>query len=329
MYTEAEISEIRDVLGGKWTLSPEQRKFVRGALHQGAIPDFMNDFSPLLALNPDLYQKISQDDRAKQFSILGFFPETYDLFYGSETSPKIFSPDQSTRLFCVLIGHPDRKLVIKYKQSEDEEEIARIAGELKTEPGPKQYNSINGFLTEEFIEGTLYPEYVKSQSDMNSINLLGRRTGEILQNLHSRQIFYNDLILTDDFAWKSHLIIPENGRAKLIDYGVALKLDNHPNLTDEQVFNYIRTFAGINMAYQLELMELNSGGRPVEVDSEIFNARRTDFINTHRKNVQSFTKEQIMERDVDFIREGLGFTSMRFGDKVSLAFWSGFIETYK
>ena len=83
------------------------------------------------------------------------------------------------------------------------------------------------------------------------------------------------------------------------------------------------------MAYQFELMELNSGGRPNEVDREIFNARRTDFINFHRKDVQSLAKEQIMERDVDFIREGLGFTSARFGDRVSSAFWSGFIETYK
>ena len=92
----------------------------------------------------------------------------------------------------------------------------------------------------------------KTSSD--NMYQLGRRMGEILSKLHSRDILYNDVTWTDDMG-KSHLIIPETTPAILIDYGVALRLNNHPNLTDEEVFNYARTLPGVNFTVESYILQ--------------------------------------------------------------------------
>ena len=109
--------------------------------------------------------------------------------------------------------------------------------------GPKQYVSLDGFLTEQFVEGELFSRLRGDRTSSDNIYNIGRRMGEILSRLHSRDIYYNDTILTDDLG-RSHVIVPEASPAFLFDYGVALRLNGHPNFTDEEV-SMIKSFSKI------------------------------------------------------------------------------------
>ncbi len=194
-------------------------------------------------------------------------------------------------------------------------EVAKIADE--EEIGPKQYSTIDGFLTEQFIEGEFFSGLRESKTSSDNMYKLGRRVGEILSKLHSREVYYNDTILTDDFG-RSHLIVPENSPAKLFDYGVALNLDRHPNLSDEEVFNYARTFPMVNAS--LEGLIYSQG----QLTQQQFDAVVRDF----RNEVTGLTKEQIMTRDIDFIGEGITFATFRLGSHIAEPFSRGFKETY-
>ena len=156
----------------------------------------------------------------------------------------------------------------------------------------------------------------KTSSD--NMYQLGRRMGEILSKLHSRDILYNDVTWTDDMG-KSHLIIPETTPAILIDYGVALRLNNHPNLTDEEVFNYARTLPGVNFTVESYILQ----------QGEITKQQLEAIAQEYMPSLEKTTKEHVMERDLDFINEGLTFATYRLGNHIVKPFLKGFQETYK
>ena len=309
MYTEEELREVRDALAGKRKLSNQEIEILRNEFWNKQIPKYMYPFVGIFATNPDLHRKISGDERVQKYYIFGFFPETFNLVYGSEVSPEI-SFDGGNRGLVGIIKHPTKKVVVKPTQNSREQEIAQIADELGI--GPKQYVSIDGFLTEQFVEGELFSRLRVDRASADNVFCLGRRMGEILSKLHSREIYYNDTILTDDLG-RSHVIVPEKSPAVLFDYGVALRLDKHPNLTDEEVYNFARTLPMVGMFF---------GMQPPQEQIQA-------LVRQHRSPLQTATKEQIMARDIDFINEGLTFAPYRLGNHIVESFLRGFKETYK
>lgn len=308
MYTEEEVKEVREILSGKLKLSDQQISVVRAELEGTQIPDFLNPFLALVATNPGLYRKISDDQRARQYSMFGFFPASFELVYGNETSPHI-SFAGGNRGIVAIIKHPCNNIVIKPIQNSRENEVAQIADEI--EVGPKQYPTLASYLTEQYVEGELFSKLRENKTTKDKMYALGRRLGEIFKKLHSKEIYYNDAILTDDFG-RSHLIVPETLQAILFDYGVAIKLDNHPNLSDEEVFNYARTFPVENMFLSLTPTK-------EKIDA---------LVQSYRPKIKRLTKEQIMARDLGFIDEGLKFGSIRLGRHIVEPFLRGFKGIY-
>lgn len=308
MYTQEEYKEIQDKIAGKRILSSQELETLRTQFGNKEIPGYLYPFIGLFVTNPDLYRKISEDERVKKYSLFGFFPETFDLVYGSEISPEIIL-NGGNRGLIGIIKHPERQVVIKPTQSSREHEVAQIADEL--EIGPKQYVSLDGFLTEQFIGGDLFSRLRGDRTSSDRMHNMGMRMGEILTKLHSREIYYNDTILTDDFG-RSHVIVPETSPVVLFDYGVALKLDKHPNLSDEEVFNFARTLPLVNMFLGMEPSQ-------EQIHS---------LVEEYRPKLQTITKEQVIARDIDFINEGLTFAEYRLGNHVVKPFLRGFRETY-
>jgi len=309
MYTEEEIREVRDTLTGKRRLSSQEIELVRTEFQDKQIPKYMYPFIEMFATNPDLYRKISTDERVEKYSLFGFFPETFDLVYGSEVSPEI-SLDGGNRGLVGIIKHSKKNVVVKPTQNSREQEVAQIADELGI--GPKQYTSIDGFLTEQFVEGDLFSKLIGDRASSDNMYNVGRRMGEILSRLHSRDVYYNDTILTDDFG-RSHVIVPEKSPAILFDYGVALKLDKHPNFSDEEVYNFARTLPMVGMFL---------GMQPSQGQVQA-------LVQEYRPKLQIASKEQIIARDIDFINEGLTFATYRLGNNIVEPFLRGFKETYK
>ncbi|MBI2657923.1 hypothetical protein HYX08_04485 [Candidatus Woesearchaeota archaeon] len=309
MYTEEELGEVRDTLAGKRKLSTQEIEILRNEFRDNQIPKWMYPFVGLFATNLDLYRKISGDARAQKYSFFGFFPETFDLVYGSEVSPEI-SFDGGNRGLVGIIKHPTKKVVVKPTQNSREQEVAQIADELGI--GPKQYTSISGFLTEQFVEGELFSMLRGDRTSADNIYHLGRRMGEILSKLHSREIYYNDDILTDDLG-RSHVIIPETSPAVLFDYGVALRLDQHPDFSDEEVYNFARTLPMVGMFL---------GREPSQEQVQ-------SLVQEYRPKLQIATKQQIIARDINFINGGLTLATYRLGNHIVEPFLRGFKETYK
>lgn len=314
MYTEEEIKEIRELTKPK-QLSSEQTAAIKTKFGAKKIPGHIFPFIRLFATNPDLYNRITEDERAKEYSIYGFFPETYGMVYGSEISPQIDSAN-GNRGLTILIMHPTKNIAIKPIQNSLECEVAQIAHEL--EVGPRQYQSLEGFITEDFIKGEFFSMLGKERLSNENIYKIGLRMGDILHKLHGRQVYYNDTTLSDDNS-KSHLIVPKDPLSSiLIDYGVALRLDNHPNLTDEQIFNYARTLPQVKLFLQLQ--QAQHGFIPKEfIESTVME---------YKPEILQSTIEKIMQRDSDFINEGFWLASMNLGKNISEPFLSGFKETY-
>jgi len=308
-YTKEELREIRDMLTGKRKLSNQEIETLRKEFRDKNTPYYLYPFVGLFVTNPDLYKKISEDKKVQKYSLFGFFPETFDLVYYNEVPPEI-SFKGGSRDLIAIIKHPTKKVVIKPIQNSREPEIAQIADELGV--GPKQYASLDGFLTEEFIEGDLFSELSGDRTSNDNMYTIGKRIGEILSKLHSRDVYYNDTILSDDFG-RSHVIVPETSPAILFDYGVALRLNKHPNFTDEEVYNYAKTLPIINM-----FLEMQPSQEQVQ-----------KLVQVYRPQLQSATKEQIMDRDIDFINEGLTFAVHRLGSHIVEPFLKGFKESYK
>ena len=89
MYNEKELKEVRDTLTGKRRLSNQEIETLRHEFGDKQLPNYMYPFIGLFATNPDLYRRISVDKRVQKYSLFGFFPETFELVYGSEVSPEI------------------------------------------------------------------------------------------------------------------------------------------------------------------------------------------------------------------------------------------------
>ncbi|MSR85961.1 hypothetical protein EXS74_01030 [Candidatus Woesearchaeota archaeon] len=309
MYNEQELAVIRDTISGKRVYTPEEIDLLNQKWIAEDHSRYLGPLHGLFVVERDLYDKVSNDPLVRNFAHIGFFPEIYPLVYESDTLPTLKFA-QGNRGLVVLADHPQKRMAIKLFQNCREREVAQIASELGV--GPRQYPSLDGYLTEELLEGELFSLLPFERRSPEQMYTLGRRMGEILTLLHSRNIFYNDTILSDDFA-RSHVFVPKNKPACLFDYGVALRLDHYPDLSDEEVWNYTRTLPLVNMFMGFGVVD---------------ESRKRELIQESRVAFETQTKEEIMARDVSFIIEGLGFASLRLGHNIVEPFQKGFSETY-
>ena len=172
---------------------------------------------------------------------------------------------------------------------------------------------------------------------------IGRDLGGMLARLHRQQIYYNDATLSDP-AGRSHLIVPPDWAAnaggnapggnvgsdrsdrsqsdagnynaeygcRLIDFGVSLRLDNHPRLEPEEVYNFVRTLPEFRLFSGMGL-----GGRELG-----------RFLEQYRQRLAGVSKEAILNRDLRFVDEGLRLAARRLGDSIQAPFRAGFGEAY-
>ena len=298
-YSEEEIQQIREALSGKSDLRSKE-------IPKRSLPPYLKPFHQLAPIYPDLYRKISKDEKAKQFSLYGFFPEAFDVVYNDDLPAQLVFRNGSRGRVAILL-HPSKKIVIKRIQNSREHEIVQLAYDLGV--GPKQYPTIDGYLTEEFKDEPIFSSLDLRKEPSERIYLIGIRVGEILSLLHKNDIFYNDAILPDPLG-NSHLVVPELSPAILIDYGVSIRLDNFPRLSDEEILNFFRTMPGGGIAIYLDAKEMDI------------------FLQKSRQNMPS-TKEQVMATDIFRLYEQLSSVKRRVGYPAADTIAKGFEASYK
>lgn len=256
----------------------------------------------LLGLNPEelkqLYPKMYEQYLSAlrdEAQLLHFPGIDKDL---SSEQPVITQLGANARGYGFKIEFSDESHVIKPFESEAEHAIAHKAAELGI--GPKQFPSKEGFLHEEFIEGTPLLNLDPEQCTPAFMKSLGQKTMQALRTLHENAILVNDQILTDDFG-KSHFILDKEGNVRFIDFGASINLEHFPNLSDDEVVSLMRT----DMMYKMFRLQGFLQASPEEKSVEI---------QGYRENILSpiTTKEHLIHiKDTQFLYEGMGFLEHR------------------
>lgn len=215
----------------------------------------------------------------------------------SVEKPKINLLPVGARGVCFKVNFQDTSHIIKPLESLGEKSIADKASDLGV--GPKQFKTKDGFIHEEFIDGTPLLKIEKEKCTPEYMESIGQKFTQALKKLHENNILVNDQILTDDFG-KSHMIIDKNGEARFIDFGASVDLSNFPNITDEEVVSLMRTdpFMAFRMHNVLNASE-------EEIKNEV---------KGYRENIlsQLKTKEDIIQmKDFQLLNEGLSFLNNR------------------
>jgi tRNA A-37 threonylcarbamoyl transferase component Bud32 len=290
-YTSEELSSIRAAISGE--------KNIREDANFAALED-----------------KLRNDEIFQNYGAFSFFPESYDLLRGKEGNITA-EPCGETRGRGIIIHSSKKDIVIKPIQialtstdaaSADEIEIAKFAG--KIEFGPVQYNTLKGFLSEEYLKGEFILSSKVSSSAEDFYNY-GLQFGKGLSKMHQNEYFYNDTTIADDMG-KSHVIITDKG-VRLIDFGVAINLKNHPHYSYEQAANFGRTLPGASM-----FTAMNPSPEAV-----------MDFVSHYQNIMKQISKDEILKRDLQFLAQGLDFYEMRKNVSVSNSFKEGFWKEYK
>ena len=268
----------------------------------------MAPFEGLKSLDPVLYKKLRQDPLLETYSVYGFFPEAYRRIYVEGARPVITMTGRARGRVAILEFEKDG-LVVKPLQSHREQEVAAIAAEAGG--GPVQYQSIQGYLTEERIAGAFFTEMAPEDVDDDSMYRTGAELGGILGRLHQRRIYYNDATLSDPLG-RSHLIVEPGGGHRLIDFGVSILLDRHPVLERQDVYNFVRT---LPMYRVLKRMGLKAD----EMDR---------FLEDYSRKLAQTSPEEIMSQDLRFAEEGLKTAARRMGSRIVGPFTRGFREAY-
>jgi len=263
------------------------QSYMIAAFHEGKLDgifsEFMDEngsinprfpFIPLKARDRDLYERVMQDPVVEVFSIFAFFPQLAG-YINDPSSISISYKPIGKRGLVAAVKTPDGNFIMKPVQSPDEERLACIIGENGL--GPRQFPSIDGYLTEEFLDGTeLHAlEGLTPESAFN----LGQQVAEIYRQLHSLGIIYADWIIqSPDFGGlKSQVIVGEKG-PRFIDFGVAVDLLKFPDFSPRDIL-YICYTCDPMLKYHLgDIDEEELISRLNGVKSELRNAPREETL---------------------------------------------------
>ena len=263
---------------------------------------------PLAQSDGALWNLLLEDDRIARFSVYGLFPAAYPLVYGTDTdAATTIRYDGRTRGRVAIIANQLTAIVIKPCQSRREAEIAAVAGDLNV--GPAQLPTIPGFISEEFVDGSFLTDLTSARGTPQRMHAVGQALAAALSSLHAAGICYNDATISDPDG-RSHIIIRPDGEIRLIDFGVALLLDDHPDsLTFEDAWNAARTDPMFRLFRQM-----TGGG-----DDDAL-AR---FVADYGRRLATQTPAQIQARDWRIAEEGASLIAARFGPDAADALRQG------
>ena len=281
------------------------------AVRTGQCPEALWPLWSLASQGDELWDLLVADPVIPRFAVYGLFPAAYDLVYGGEAVGVDVRYDGRTRgRVAILTGRLGAQaigMVIKPCQSPGEAEIARIAGDL--ELGPRQLPSIRGFLTEEFVRGPFLTDLSPDEASPERMHSIGYELGTVLSRLHAAGICYNDATVSDPDA-RSHTILRSEGGIRLIDFGVALLLRDHPaNLTFHDAYNAARTDPMFRVFRQMAS----------DADADAFGR----FVNDYGRRLTQQSVSEIQSRDWRIAEEGASIFAARYGSPAADALRAG------
>lgn len=238
-------------------------------------------------ISPELQEKIKNDEMFKKYSIAMFFPIIGDRIIAGE-HVEVSPVKTTTRPGGLKVVFDDKSYVIKSLENKNESDVARIASDIGV--GPRQFESINGNLTEEWIEGDLIAKLNPEQCTPEYMEELGVKIGSAIKKLHDKNIVINDQLLRDDFG-KSHILVNANHEVTFIDFGASVDLSKFPDLTDDQTYS---------LMYSDPFARMSLGN--VEDSNQTQNA-----IRDYKKYLlDTYTTKEELIQGIDFQRLGEG-----------------------
>ena len=305
LYTSGELALIQRAIAPPSPAPPAEFMAVLGTMP----PDWMRPFWKLSDLEPDLFIRVSEDRWVVALAQYAFFPTVLEWREQGRPIPAFRTAGRTRGPVAILRSGGDQ-LAIKPFQNSREDEIAGIAAAVGA--GPEQFPSLPGYLAERFADGVFFTDLPPERRDAASMRSVGRQLGGMLRRLHDAGIYYNDATLADPQG-RSHLIVADDGACTLIDFGVSLLLDRHPEYTREEVHNFARTlpmyriFAG--MADNREEMD--------------------GFLAQYGGQMAQASREDIMARDLKFAQQGLAIAGQKLGEAIIPPLRDGFLEAYR
>tara|TARA_B100001123_G_scaffold105312_2_gene122314 strand:- start:43 stop:984 length:942 start_codon:yes stop_codon:yes gene_type:complete len=307
-YTDDELAVISRAIAPPPPQPPEE---VIDAMRPAAgqpVPNHMPPFWKLSDLEMPLFLRLSADPVVVALSRYAFFPEVLDRLRAGAEVPTLEFTGRARGMVAIL-RFADRAIVIKPLQSAREDRIARIAGDL--EVGPCQLETLPGYLTEEFVPGVFFTQLTEEQLTDSFLTTVGANLGGMVRRLHQADIYFNDVTFSDHLG-RSHLIVDSDGSCRLIDFGISLLLDRHPDYDREEVHNFVRT------------LPLYRVFRGMAEDQDHVD----QFLADYGGKLAAASKSEITSRDLTFAQEGLGMAAKRMGDRIIDPVRDGFVQAY-
>ena len=304
-YSQPELAAIQRAIAPPPPAPPAEFMEVLGTLP----PDWMRPFWKLSDLQPDLFIRVSEDRWVVSLAEYAFFPPVLGWREQGRPVPSLRITGR-TRGPAAILGSGDESIVIKPFQNSREDEIAGIAASVGA--GPAQLPSLPGYLTERFAQGVFFTDLPPARRDPETMRAAGLALGGMMRGLHDAGVYYNDASLADPEG-RSHLIVSDEGGFTLIDFGVSLLLDRHPEYTREEVHNFART---------LPKYRVFAGMADSRSDMD-------DFLEAYGKQMAQATREDILARDLKFVQQGLAIAARRLGQDIIPPLRDGFLEAYR
>ena len=273
------------------------------------VPEWMRPFWKLVDLEPEMFVQLAADPWVEVLSHYAFFPPALDWRAQGRSIPALRMTGRTRGPVAILSSGADQ-LAIKPFQNSREDEIAAIAASAGA--GPTQFPSLPGYLTEQFAAGVFFTDLPPERRDHGTMRAVGLQLGGMLRRLHGAGVYYNDATLSDPQG-RSHIIVDEDGRCTLIDFGVSLLLDRHPDYTREEVHNFART---------LPMYRIFAG----MADDR---AEMNDFLREYGGQMAQASPQDILARDLKFAQQGLSIAAQRLGQDIIPPLRDGFLEAYR
>ncbi len=307
-YTPDEVAVIRRAIAPPPPKPPEE---VIEAMRPAAgmpVPEHMPPFWKLSDLEMPLFLRLTADPVVKALSRYAFFPEVFNRLKSGQEVPALEFSGRA-RGMVATVRFQDRSIVIKPLQNSREDQMARTAGEISV--GPEQLESLPGYLTEEFVPGRFFTELTEDRLTGDFLSTVGSNLGAMMRRLHQADIYYNDVTFSDHRG-RSHLLVDDGGSCRLIDFGISLLLDRHPDLEREEVHNFVRT---------LPMYRVFRGMAEDETHVD-------QFLEEYAQKLAGASKLEITSRDLVFAREGLNMAAKRMGERIIEPVKEAFTQAY-
>lgn len=300
IYNQAELRTIRKYL----TNASKRREIdnLKDSCVSEALitPDKIHEILKLFYdLDINLMLKIIKDKRFYRHSWAMFFPILEPRLVGEMEDVLVTTTSARSRGFLFRLETPEGRYVVKPVQSCEEEAIARKLGKLGI--GPQQTSSIEGYLTEDIVEGKSVNEVMNDLTDLEA-GYLARQIVELLSAMHREGILFNDTIIS-----AGNLLV--NGRSKLsfIDFGLSVDCSTYPKLTEEQSFRILANLPSAGLVFDL-LKKQGSYAGLEELVRKLMH-----------KLLSGNTLERILDLDFQILRDELSSIISREGGEAKTA----------